>query len=342
MSEQINPSSDLGPSKHPLVTYGLRWRDGWDSFWFQTADPATLCLIRLLMGAMLVYTHAVWTLELPAFFSAEGVFQLEFMDAYHGGSPFAWSHFYWSSSVYWLWGSHAISMFVLIAFTVGFKTRWTSILSYLIVVSYAHRASGALYGLDQVNGFVTLYLALGPSGALYSVDHWLQRRAGQGRAPSVLQPSVLANVAIRLMQVHLCVMYFFAGVGKLLGAAWWDGTALWGAFASYDYQTVDMTFLAHWPHVVNLMTHVALFWEVSYAFGVWPRLTRPIYVLMAIPVHLGIGLCMGMQTFGLAMIFANLCFLSPSGARWILRRFPGGASITKPPALATESKAEKR
>jgi hypothetical protein len=43
---------------------------------------------------------------------------------------------------------------------------------------------------------------------------------------------------------------------------------------------------------------------------VWPRLTRPLALAMAVPVHLGIGLAMGMMEFGLAMITANMAFLS--------------------------------
>ena len=40
----------------------------WNRFWFTPADPATLCLIRVLAGLMLFYTHAVWMLDLEAFF----------------------------------------------------------------------------------------------------------------------------------------------------------------------------------------------------------------------------------------------------------------------------------
>ena len=42
----------------------------WNRFWFAPADPTTLCLIRVLAGLMLFYTHAVWTLDLDAFFGA--------------------------------------------------------------------------------------------------------------------------------------------------------------------------------------------------------------------------------------------------------------------------------
>ena len=40
----------------------------WNRFWFEPADPATLGIIRICAGAMLFYTHAVWALDLMAFF----------------------------------------------------------------------------------------------------------------------------------------------------------------------------------------------------------------------------------------------------------------------------------
>ena len=122
------------------------------------------------------------------------------------------------------------------------------------------------------------------------------------------------------MQLHLCIVYLFAGLGKLQGNTWWDGTAIWGALASYEYQTMDLTFLAHWRWLVNIITLVAVFWELSYAFLVWPRLTRPIYLVLAVLVHLGIGMCMGMMTFGFIMVIANIAFISPGLVQNLIQR----------------------
>jgi hypothetical protein len=46
--------------------------DGWNHFWFTPQDPATLGLIRILVGTMLFYTHVVWSLDLEGFFGAGG------------------------------------------------------------------------------------------------------------------------------------------------------------------------------------------------------------------------------------------------------------------------------
>ena len=74
----------------------------------------------------------------------------------------------------------------------------------------------------------------------------------------------------------MCVIYFFAGISKLQGEAWWDGEAMWRAFANLEYQSADMTWLAWHPWLVNLMTHARVLWELSFCVLIWlPPLAPP-------------------------------------------------------------------
>ena len=57
---------------------------GWNRFWFAPTDPATLCLLRVLVGSMLFYTHLVWSLDLAGFFSPAGRLPVEFVRTFHG------------------------------------------------------------------------------------------------------------------------------------------------------------------------------------------------------------------------------------------------------------------
>ncbi len=280
--------------------------------WFlvSTAGRATLGIMRILVGSMLLYTHLVWTLQLQAFFSDSGILPTQYRGMIGQAICGSWSHFDLSNSNAWLYGTHAVALVVFALFTLGLWTRVTSILAYLFVVSYANRATGSLFGLDQINAFLTLYLAVGDSGGTFSLDQWSRRRAGQGSRSSRLL--VMNNIATRLIQIHMCIVYLFAGLGKLQGTYWWNGEAIWGALASYEYQTVDMTWIASHMTLVNVLTYIAVAWEVSYCCLVWPKLTRPIVLLLAVLVHGGIGICMGMMTFGLIMIYGNIAFVSPS------------------------------
>jgi len=149
---------------------------------------------------------------------------------------------------------------------------------------------------------------LAPCGNVWSLDCWIAGRRG---IASPVRASTSTTVATRLLQLHLCVMYLFGGIDKAKGEFWWDGSAVWYAIANLEYQSLNLTWLVKQPWLIALLTHVTLFWETFYPVLIWPRFTRPIFLAMAIAVHGGIALALGMKTFGLAMIIANLAFVSP-------------------------------
>jgi hypothetical protein len=295
---------------------------GWNRFWFTPADPATLGLLRVLAGSMLLYTHLVWSLDLESFFGPRGFVSPAALSAMPPHTTWGmWSYFDWIHSPAALWTAHIAALIVFLLLTLGLFSRAAAILGFLATVSYANRVMPfALFGLDDINALLALYLAIGPCGAAYSLDRlWARWRAGQ-KLP--IEPRIDANVAIRLVQVHMCIVYAFSALGKLMGGSWWAGTAIWLSVANREYQSLDLTWLAAWPVLVNLLTHVTVLWELSYCVLVWPRLTRPLVIAMAVPIHLGIALALGMSTFGLVMLIGNVAFISPALVRLIFDRRP--------------------
>jgi uncharacterized membrane protein YphA (DoxX/SURF4 family) len=285
----------------------------WDRFWFTPTDPATLSLIRVFAGAMLLYTHLVWTINLSDFFGADGWLSAPLVHEIHRDMD-TWSYFWWVHSPAVLWMVHLAALAVFALLTVGLFSRIVAPLAAIATLSYIMRVPGALFGLDQINALLAIYLCIGPCGARYSVDSWLaKRKAGQGRE---VKPSTTANIALRLIQIHMCIIYAFAGTSKLMGNAWWDGSAMWFALGNYEYQSLDMTWLSAWPRSVSLLSHITIVWETFYCVLIWPRRTRPVMLALAVPLHLGIAVCLGMVTFGLVMLIANLAFVPA----WFVRR----------------------
>ena len=285
--------------------------EGWDRFWFAPSQPHTLAVIRILAGAMLLYTHFALTFDLAAFLGPSAWIDRRtalLLNQAPDGSSWIWSYLYYFDSPAALWTVHIAALIVLAMFTAGLFTRVTSVLVFLITLAHCHRMTGALFGLDQINLFLTMYLMLAPCGAMWSLDRWIARRRGQ---PDLPAPSTSVTVATRLLQLHLCVMYLFGGIDKAKGELWWDGSAVWFAIANLEYQSLNLTWLVRQPWLIALLTHVTLFWETFYPVLIWPRFTRPFFLAMAFAVHGGIALALGMKTFGLAMIIANLAFLSP-------------------------------
>jgi hypothetical protein len=289
------------------------WAAAWDAFWFTPGDPLPLAVIRICTGLLLTWSAFVWHRDTEAFFGASGWLAPD--DVWRMSDPRA---------LPWLWSWYfpadpaaarilaAVCVVAAVLLTVGLATPLAAAVSLAGVVAAVNRAPLNTFGLDDTLGLLLVGLVVGPSGARLSLDRLLGW-AGQGG------PSVRATVALRLIQVHLCVVYFFSGCGKMLGASWWEGTALWGAAANVQYRTLDLTFLARHPLVINAFTLATLLWEAAYAALVWPRLTRRLFLAMAVAVHLGIGLAMGMMEFGLAMITANLAFVPAASWRAVAR-----------------------
>jgi hypothetical protein len=322
----VRPRGDdaaAGQGRGPRPSWVGEWARAWNAFWFTPADPLPLAVIRIGTGLLLTWSSSVWLLDADAFFGSDGWLPPEQVWRMND-QPWQWSGYFAASSPTAIRVLAGITLAASILLTLGLATPLAAATALVGFLSAANRAPLNVFGLDDALGMLLIPLAIGPSGARLSLDR-LIAGPGQGEQGG----SVLANIALRLIQVHLCVVYFFSGCGKMLGASWWEGTALWGAAANRQYRTLDLTGLARHPLVTNALTLGTLFWEAAYPAVVWPRLTRRICLAMAVAVHLGIGLAMGMMEFGLAMITANMAFIPAGALHRLLRPFSARFSLSE-------------
>ena len=297
----------------------------WHRFWFDPLDPLMLSLIRLLTGWMLFYNLMIWSLRLETFFGRNGVQPLETVKRLYE-SRYVFSFWLWIDDQY-LWLVHISCMVVAALFCMGAATRVTSILAFLITISYSQRVPVANFGFDQILGMMCLYLALSPCGAAISVDRlirkWWHDRKGVALV-DVPARFASARMASRLIQLHLCAIYFWAGFSKLKGPTWWTGEAMWNVIANQEYQTIDLTWMAWTPWLPYLIAHITIVWEAFFIVLVWNRRLRPFVLVMGTAMHFGIGAFMGMWTFGLIMTFAYLSFADPEIWRTRFTRIHSG------------------
>jgi predicted DCC family thiol-disulfide oxidoreductase YuxK len=211
----------------------------------------------------------------------------------------------------------------------------TAVLGWVIVVSTVRRVPIALFGFDQILSALTFYLAAtAASGQAVSLDRFL-RRWRQARAsamsrkrsdgaprrtepgePAVPRPTVSANLALRLIQIHFVLIYGMAGLAKLQGPSWWNGTALWKTMATGEFVVFNFTALAAWPHLINFLTHASLALELLYPILVWVRLVRPLMLAGVVALHAGIAIMSpGLTEFALAMLVGNVAFVSGAWLR---------------------------
>lgn len=320
---------EIGSRLEAIKAWFLMVGRAWDDFWFTPESPWLLARLRFVFGLFLLYSHLVLASDLEAFVGEKAWINQEVgrsLSNQEASFGFSSATYLWDlQSTQAIWTHHLVTIIITASWCVGLLTRFTGPLTLFLQLMYLHRLTGALFGFDQIITYAVMYLMLAPVGSSFSVDRWLRcqwsKRGGQSRfinwlLPSA-QPSLSVNISTRMFQIHLCVIYLFGGLSKTRGITWWDGTAMWYSISNFEYQSLDVTWLADYPIVISALTMLTLLWELSYVALIWPRMTRPLVLAVAVFVHLGIALSLGMATFGLAMIAANACFLRPSAKSYL-------------------------
>ena len=271
---------------------------------------------------MILYSHLVVAANLSSFLGDDAWIDNPTIASIHRGdfapADAARSYLWLISSPALLWLHHLFTIAVTACFAAGFLTRITAPLTWWLQLMLVHRMTGTMFGFDQVTTMLAMYLMFAPSGSVFSIDALIRKRLSVEALTKfawlfpAAQPSVAVNIATRLIQLHLCIVYLFGGLWKARGTAWWDGTAIWFAISNAQYQSIEITWIGRYPQLFSIFAHVTVFWEVFYIALIWPKLTRPIVLAIAFAIHSGIALFLGMITFGVIMIVANLAFIAPT------------------------------
>lgn len=207
-------------------------------------------------------------------------------------------------------GTFVLYVAGLSALLFGWHTRLAAFTAWFthLLLMMSHRSS--LYGVDDFAHIVLFYFVWMPIGHAWSLD------VAAGRVTSA--PSFAARLSLRVLQLHLCLVYLSSGIEKATapGHQWLTGEVLWRSLVLPEFAQFDLSWLADYPWILRLSTWGTLALELGYAFFIWPRWTRVPTALATIGMHLGIAVLMGMVTFGLLMMCLTACvWLVPSEPR---------------------------
>ena len=174
--------------------------------------------------------------------------------------------------------------------------------------SSEHRGGPLTYGFDNFTTLGLFYLMIAPLPDRWSLDRWWHS--------STCADTHVLGFHRRLLQVHLCLVYFFSGLTKSFGAGWWNGNNAWYALTLPSYAMWPISWVAKLAPVLPAIGIFVFALELSYPFLIWPKRTR-YFVLTAIcALHGAIGLLMGMWLFAFVMLVLNLAaFAVPARLR---------------------------
>jgi len=282
----------------------------WDRFFFTPADPRPLGLMRIAVGLLLFWSLAVLGLDLRGMMGSEGWVDQAILSEYRQRTGvLEWS--LWDATTdRTLWPAWGLALVVVGLFTAGVGSRVTAPLAWAIAVSTTRRNPAILFGFDHIVTLWTFYLAVsGACGRAFSVDRLIADRRGNVGFGA---PCVSANIGLRLTQVTLAMVYGFAGLAKVGGVSWMDGSAVMKTLGNAEFRPFNLTGILGLPggeFFLNLCTHLALWTELLYPILIWKPAFRRYVLAAAVAMHLGIALTMGLTVFSLAMIAANLAFV---------------------------------
>jgi len=234
------------------------------------------------------------------------------------------------------------------AFALGWRTRAISILFMVTVLALENRAPLLTDGGDNILTLMAVYLVFAASADHWSLD---ARRRGRRAEPSPLDRSIadgprapadwrgelaavrrqsvtlMHNGAVLVIAAQVCVIYTTAGLSKVQGSMWQNGSAM-------GY-VLRLSWFQPWPGMsLWLVSHTLILTVVGYAtvlvqtgftFIVFsPRLKYPALVVLVL-MHISIAILLGLPFFSVIMLIGDGIFLSDRVWQAIGRRVAGPA-----------------
>jgi hypothetical protein len=208
-------------------------------------------------------------------------------------------------------------------FTLGWRTRIMSVLFAVMVTSFHARAIFMTDGGDNLILLMALYLVLTACGRRLSLDARRTRRKSVSGPRALGSPltrqlrdsrttlvTAVHNCGMFLIAAQVCLLYGSAGLYKVQGSTWGNGTAL--------HYALNLELFRPWPALSNfvdehtLVTAIAgyltVLLQVAFPFVLFGRLKYPV-LIMLLGMHIGIAVLMGLPLFSGAMIVGDAVFL---------------------------------
>ena len=189
---------------------------------------------------------------------------------------------------------------------IGLFCRPMAIASWFLHLGSVKSGGLASYGVDALTTTGLFYLMLSPLPDRLALDYLWRKK---------LSNPQLLGFWRRVLQLHLCLIYFSSGLSKALGRDWWNGTNLWRALTRPPFDLISADILVRFKYFLPVSGMAVWLLEIGYPFFIWRRQIRRPWLIAVLLMHVGIGIAMGMYLFASIMIVLNLAAFGP-GVLW--------------------------
>lgn len=274
----------------------MRWLFGYGS-------PVTFGVVRAVTGFLALVNYLMLSFSFNSFFTEEGFYPVRFATRWAAGVPrlnllAGVTDGPTTMLVFWL-GAVA-ALFVCL----GLFSRISSIALFVLVVTLHHRSPDILHSGDTLMRQLLFFLAIGPSGAAFSLDRLIALR--RGTAPAVPPPVSLWPQ--RLVQVQVAILYFTTVWHKWGGSYWRDGTATWYVPRLEEFDRFPLpAFVDNLP-VVYFTTYGTLIVEFLLCTAVFVPRLRKWVLISGLLLHGFIDYHFNIPLFGPLMVSTYVAF----------------------------------
>lgn len=289
-----------------LVIPSLRRRGGAVPDWMVDAPRATtaLSLLRTVVGVVSVALYVRQYAGRSTFFGPDGVYGTDGIREY-AASIGTWSLYALSESEVLFEIVFHVGLAVAVLVMLGLGGRPVLALHYVLLWSLYMANPAFMDGGDALAATAVLFLLLTRCYSAFTVvTRRRQRGAGQFA-------SLVNNTGLLLLVTQVSVVYLMAGLYKVQGELWQDGTALYYILNVPEFFLPGVTPLlvqSDWLMVIGayLTVLTSVFFPVLVLF----RAGRPVAVAAMLTFHLAIALLMGLTSFALVMAAFDLLFVN--------------------------------
>lgn len=128
-------------------------------------------------------------------------------------------------------------------------------------------------------------------------------------APAGSFAAYFHNLGVVLLIGQVLVLYMTAGMAKAMGEPWTNGTALYLISQADEFSLPSMRWMFLSPFVTVAATYATVLWQVTFPVAVFSRF-KLAYVAVGIAFHVGVAGFMGLVTFSLVMLGAELLLIT--------------------------------
>ncbi len=211
-------------------------------------------------------------------------------------------------------GLYCLLLFAAASFALGVRTRLSGTVALLLHLFFVTINPIAYWGWSALIFPFFLYTLLSPSGRVLS---WDARRCAT--EPEDWQTSAWP---IRLVQIHVCVMYFETGVARLDDERWLAGQMLYEALTNTLVTRLAIDWHP-WREVLEVFCYGTFLLEpLAPLLLCIPRLRTPAAVAL-IALHIGLELLTRVGMWNFLMIGGLLTFLPANWLHRMVGRGPG-------------------